>query len=750
MDTHHTPILTSIAFAVAGGMLLNILARRIKVPSIILLLFGGFAMGGEGLGIVHPESLEGFLPVLVSLAVGIILFEGGLTLDLKGYMTAPGVIRRLLSIGVVVSWMSTSFFSWLLLGTSPMFSLLMGSLVIVTGPTVIVPLLQRIRIVPRLHNILHWEAVLIDPIGVFIAILCFDWVAGGDTRSWALAEFGLRVISGLVIGFTCGYGVYLSIHKKIVPDDFLNAFALGSAVFTFGLAEVLLSEAGLLAVTTAGLVVGWKHPIELKQIRQFKAEISDLLIGMLFILLAARLSFEQFSQYGTSGFLLVAAVLFVVRPLVVLTCSWRSDLGFRDKLFLSWVAPRGIVAASMASLFALALAGRHPEEGEAALLEPFTYSVIIATVVLQGLTAPILARILGVQQKKPTGWLIVGGHPFARQIAHALSKQGGLHVIVMDTNPRFTSEARSEGLTSINENALEVSFAEDRLEFQNVGNVLALTDNAELNDLICQHWAEFTGKKHVFRWSPPLKSTSGKTARHRLVLSSLPRPSVVSGELGNGEAKLDPRTVDQSTKVTDSHFLFAIRGEALLFPEDAGNVQFAAEAGDQLFFLRRSGGLLRNALEAGDILMLQANSTSHLFAQLVNAAVKCCPKLPADATIQELIEQQKHFPNNLGHGIVVPHIHTTATHRRVCILALIQEKDIIKPDAADSASTPEEEDPVRLVFFLLSPAGDPERHLAALAEIARFCSNPKNREAMLKSRDEDALRLTVRNLLAAG
>ncbi|MFL2826030.1 MAG: cation:proton antiporter, partial [Coraliomargaritaceae bacterium] len=284
--TENNSALWSLCFAVGAGCFLTSLSRKTHLPTLVLLLLGGFLFGPEGLNLFDPKALGDFLPIFISLAVAIILFEGGLTLDLREFTQTSVVIQRLLTVGVLITWIGIAICIVFVFKTNISFALLMGSLVIVTGPTVIVPLLRRIRIQSRIANILHWEGVLIDSIGVFIAILCFEWVVeGGGTV--ALPNFMIRILSGLLIGSIGGYFIYLCMERKWIPDTLINAFALASAMFIFGLTELVKPEAGLLSVTIAGIIVGIKKPHRLKEIKAFKAEIVDLLIGLLFLVLVA-------------------------------------------------------------------------------------------------------------------------------------------------------------------------------------------------------------------------------------------------------------------------------------------------------------------------------------------------------------------------------------------------------------------------------------------------------------------------------
>ncbi|MFA5258413.1 MAG: sodium:proton antiporter, partial [Opitutales bacterium] len=524
----------TLTAAIAGGGLLMVVARAFRFPSIVLLLYGGVMLGPEGWGVVQPASLGNTFQTIVGLAVALILFEGGLTLDLRGYRAMGSTIGKLLTLGVVMTWFVTAGLIWLFYRFPFPLCMLAGSLVIVTGPTVIQPILKRIRLKWSLHNILHWEGVLIDPIGVFIAVMTFEWAVGG-TGSQAIANLGLRFLVGAGIGVAGGELVYRLL--RWIPEEMLNVFTIASAMLIYGIAENTIAESGLLSATLAGLVIGAHQPHSLKAIRDFKSVLTDLLIGILFILLAARLEIAQFLDFGLHGAWLLAVFLLVVRPLVITACTWGGKLSFRDRVFLGWVAPRGVVAASMASLFTLALQSRMEN---ARFLETFTYSVIVVTVVLQGFSAAPLARVLRLQEKHPEGWLIIGAHTFGRHVAAFLRDVAGVHVAIADVNRAAVADAQKEGFLAFQADAREVDAIERRPEMSGVGQILAITDNEDLNELLCARWADSMGRDYVFRWSSGKSGLlqRGRPGGGRSVWTWMPRPSVVSGEIVLGNAHM--------------------------------------------------------------------------------------------------------------------------------------------------------------------------------------------------------------------
>lgn len=543
--------LWTLCFAVGAGCFLTTLSRKLHLPTLVSLLLGGFLLGPEGLGLFDPKALGDFLPIFISLAVAIILFEGGLTLDLREFTHTSAVIQRLLSIGVIITWFGVAIIVWIVFKTNISFALLMSSLVIVTGPTVIVPLLRRIRIQSRIANILHWEGVLIDSIGVFIAILCFEWVveSGGTV---ALPNFAIRILSGLLIGSIGGYLIYYCMNRKFIPDTLINAFALASAMFIFGITELIKPEAGLLSVTVAGGIVGIKKPHRLKEIKAFKAEIVDLLIGLLFIILVARLELDQFYHFFNNGGLWVLlCVLLIIRPLSVFVSAYKTQINLREKLLLSWIAPRGVVAASMASLFALSLQNKETPIGDPLLMEAFVYSVICTTVLLQGLSSGLVARLLKLQRPAPNDWVIIGAHRFGRELANAIQKTEDHSVILLDTNPSHVKMAKKYDLNALLCDAMEAEelYEEEQALF-GAGYILALTDNSELNQLLMQRWAEQLDQASVFGWIPKDNPNNINNIIGQSTFATMEPPAVISSELIKGNYEITASKIDASTDLS--------------------------------------------------------------------------------------------------------------------------------------------------------------------------------------------------------
>jgi NhaP-type Na+/H+ or K+/H+ antiporter/mannitol/fructose-specific phosphotransferase system IIA component (Ntr-type) len=730
--------LWALCFAVGGGCLLTVLSRRLHLPTIVLLLLGGFALGPEGLGVLNPNALGDFLPMVVSLAVGLILFEGALTLDLKEFKETSTVIKRLLTIGVLITWLGSGLTAYLVFETSLAFALLMGSLIIVTGPTVIVPLLRRIRVQQKLGSILHWEGVLIDTIGVFTAILCFEWVVEGG-GAVAIPSFLMRVAGGAGIGFIGGYTIYWMMKKHWVPDNIVNAFALASAMLLFGATELIKPEAGLLSVTIAGLIVGIKKPRQLREIKAFKAEIVDLLIGMLFLLLVARLELQQFIDFFKmgGGWVLVSVIL-LIRPISIAASAWGTQLNLREKALLSWVAPRGVVAASMASLFALSLSHKESQIGDPALLESFVYSVICATVLIQGLSAGLFAKILGLQRPAPNDWVIIGAHHFGRELASKLMRNDEQHVLLLDTNARNIALAQKEGLPALHCDAMEAEklYEEEQALF-GAGYVLALTDNVELNQILMQRWAEELDNEKVFGWIPLDNPTDEGQLTGKSVFGDLTRPAVIGSELLQGESSFETVIWEEGKSLAsgDWHPLFIRRGKQLKAVPHDSMLKELVKPDDEVICLRHSEGFLLRALHSGGLLKLECNSIENLYQQLAYIANEQVPEISEEQVMEDLAEQGRIFPAFLGHGIGIPHVYCEDLAYRICFVAQLEK----------GLDIPGQNEALDLVFFIISPKGDTEGHLATLAEIAKTCRTERHRQQIKDAESVDEIIVTISN-----
>jgi NhaP-type Na+/H+ or K+/H+ antiporter len=502
-------LLIAVASIITLGIAAEWLAWRIHLPSILVLLVFGFIAGPVS-GFLDPNAMLGeLLFPIVSISVAVILFEGGASLRLRELREIGGVVRNLVTIGALLAWVLGTAAACLLLQLDLALAALLGAILVVTGPTVIVPLLRHVRPDPQVGRTLKWEGILIDPIGAVLAVLVFEAVlAGGVEAATEVAAQGLLKTIAIGGGFAA-FGVGLLVvlmDRQWVPDFLQSPLSLMVVVAAFAGSNVLQPESGLLTATLMGVALANQKTVDVKHIIEFKENLRVLLISSLFILLAARLQLNDLRGIGLPQLAFLGALIVIVRPAVVAVATLGSNLNCRERTLIAWIAPRGIVAAAVASIFALELA----EAGHAGaeMLVSITFMVIIGTVVIYGLSAAPLARLLKVAQPDPQGVLIVGAHPWARAMASEL-KEKGVTVRLVDTNYANIAEARMEGLPVYYGSAL-TEVALDAIGLQGIGRLLALTSNDEVNSLTALHFSEVFGRDSVYQLPPEQLARASK------------------------------------------------------------------------------------------------------------------------------------------------------------------------------------------------------------------------------------------------
>ncbi len=478
----HTPALT-IAIALASGVIVQAVAFHLRIPGIVLLLGTGFLLGPEFADVVRPASLDTGLLTLVGFAVAVILFEGGMNLKLSRVRREQVIIRRLVTWGGLITAVGGASAALLFLRWDIPTSLLFGTLVMVTGPTVVTPLLRRIHVLPVLQTVLEAEGVIIDAVGAIVAVVTLEVVLHPTRHSIALGLAGLplRMGVGLAVGLVGGAVIaFLLRVDRIVPERLGNVFALAMAVATFQVSNALMSESGLVAAIVAGLLVGNVRTRVLRELLEFKEQLTAMFIGMLFILLSANLRVSDLRSLGWGGVAVVAALMLVVRPLSIWLCSRGTGLGWREKMFLAWLAPRGIVAAAIAALFAQTLdeAGMPGGPG----LRAMVFLVIVSTVVVQGLPAGLVARLLRVRQSARPASLVVGANALGRLLARLLGEAGNKATLI-DIDPDMCRAAEEAGLRVVLGNAVEERTLR-RAGIDGAKVIIAVTSNEGIN-LVC-------------------------------------------------------------------------------------------------------------------------------------------------------------------------------------------------------------------------------------------------------------------------
>ncbi len=716
-------MIVTFAGSIFFGILCIVVSKKIKISSIVLLLVCGILLGPSsiGLGIINPESLGDGLSIIIKLAVGLILFEGGLTLDPKGYRAVSAEIRNVLTRGVLVTWLGSALAVKLIFGFTWVFSVFAGSLIIVTGPTVINPLLKRIGVKKNIHNFLHWEGVLIDPIGVFIALLCYEWIIGET----ALLLFGARILTGAGIGIAAGIVLSRIIKSLIIPDEAVNIFILSCALAIYTASDFIIPESGLLSVTVSGFVLGYFETPQIDRLKIYKSQLVDLLIGLLFMLLAANLRFDFMDvDYIVKITASVLAVMIIIRPLnIFFSTLGEKHFTFKEKIFLSWIAPRGIVAASMASVFAFNLKGIADSDyaAQAGFIEAFTYSVIVATVIFQGFTAKSLGRLLGVLEPEPRGWLIVGAHNVARKIASFIIEKG-FSVTLIDTNIGSVNRARRLGFVAIFDNALNAD-AEDYPELYGIGNVLALTKNEDLNQLVCLHWSKKLKKGRFFRWSAQTGEGEPAESGEAAIVSvwnSIRLERLLAMSETECKSVLVRGVMDRPRVKHPERVLFAESGGELFpfLPENTGR-NF-----DALMY-RPFDITLDLQLKPEWVVFSSASTFKGVLLELLQTLKRDYSGLNVQAILDRLIRMEREYSSVIGRNVALPHTYIDGIDDSLVMVGKTREPLGIDGEA--------EGENVHIIFLVLSPKNQPDIHIQTLSEISKFIMNEENHKNIMNA-----------------
>lgn len=478
------------------SLLCQWLAWRIRIPSILPLLICGLLVGPV-FQLLDPDLLFGdLLFPMVSLAVAIILFEGSLTLDMKQIQGHGAMVRNLVSIGMLITFIIVGVFTHFIMGLTWELSALFGALVVVTGPTVIVPMLRSIRPVAKVANILRWEGIIIDPIGALLAVLVYEFIISSRDTALihAVQAFGVTLFIGFGLGWVAAKLLIETLHRNWLPHYLQNPSTLTFMLGVYAVSNFLQHESGLLTVTIMGMVMANSRKLDMDGILEFKESLSVLLISGLFIILAARLDTSAFVTLGVPMVILLGVILFIARPISVLVSALKLDLNWREIALLSWIAPRGIVAAAVSALFALKLETAGWQGAD--VLVPMVFMVIITTVVLQSLTAKYFAIALGLQEPPAQGFIIFGANDTARVIAKTLMEQN-VKVCLADTSWENLSLARMEGLPVYYGNPAS-EHATSHMDLTGIGRLLILSPYKQLNPMVSMHFIDWFGKGKVY------------------------------------------------------------------------------------------------------------------------------------------------------------------------------------------------------------------------------------------------------------
>ena len=562
------------------GILAQWLAWRFKLPSILLLLVFGFAAGQ-----VFGVNIDNYLPgaegesiilSLVGLAVAIILFEGGLTLKFSELKESGGPVLRLCTVGVGISFALITAFGIYVLGWNWRVAAILGSILVVTGPTVIAPLLRHIKPSRKMGSIVKWEGIVVDPIGAIMAVLVFQAALAGDVeqaQATILYSLGITLLVGVVFAFLLAKVIELLLRKHLIPDFLHSVFLLAVTAIAFSASNAIQKESGLLTVTVLGIALANQKSFSVKHILEFKETLRTLIISLLFIVLSGRVDISSLKEALLPGLALIAFLVIVVRPISIFTATvFLKQTNLKERLFLAALAPRGIVAAAVTAIFALELThAAHSVEGfpqevveQAKLMVPMMFIVIVGTVTIYGLLAAPLANRLGIAARNPRGVLFAGADGWIRKIAKALIDDGH-EVLLLDTNYSNVAAATVAGIPAKRASILS-EYVGDELDFAGLGQLVAGTHNDEVNSLAASEFTHIFGSAEVWQVAPLDDKAHHTTAvashmRGRIIFPGRPNHKELSRiSLGGMVVK----KTKLSEQFTYNHFL-KHHPEAILF-----------------------------------------------------------------------------------------------------------------------------------------------------------------------------------------
>ncbi|WGH76190.1 sodium:proton antiporter [Tenacibaculum tangerinum] len=502
----------------AGIIILGILAQwvawRFKIPAILPLILIGLLVGPIAAEFFNEDGSKWIEPIwngtnglfpgdglynFVSLSISIILFEGGLTLRRGEIKNIGPVITKLITLGAAVTFFGGAIVTHYVFGLSWELSFLFSGLIIVTGPTVITPILRNIPLKKDVSAVLKWEGILIDPIGALVAVLVFEFISVGGGAGFtqtALLEFLKILLFGTTFGFTFAHALIFAINKKWIPHYLLNVVSLSTVLLVFVESELFAHESGLLAVVVMGMVLGNSKLKNLKEILYFKESLSVLLISILFILLSANIDYKELMLlYEWKTLILFSIIVFLIRPIAVFLSAYKSNLKTNEKLFISWVGPRGIVAAGIASLFGSKLLKQGVAGAE--YITPLVFMVVLGTVLLNATTARLFAKLVGVFLERSNAIMIVGASDVSRLIAKYL-KDNKRRVVLIDSNVGNVEKAKQEGLESFEVNIYDDELT-NNIELNDVGYLIAMTGNDSINKYVLSNFSSVFGEQGAYR-----------------------------------------------------------------------------------------------------------------------------------------------------------------------------------------------------------------------------------------------------------
>lgn len=497
---------TVLVIILAAGLGSQWIATKLRLPGILVMIAAGVVLGPVT-HVVELDVEQAELTELIGLGVAIVLFEGAMDLRIGEIRKVGAGVRRLTILAPPLAWSMGAVAAHYAGGLSWPVSWVLGAILVVTGPTVIQPLLRQARLRKDVASLLKWEGIVNNPVGVLLAVLTFQYLtlSGEGVGSTALRMLA-ALAAAAVVGAGGGWLVATLYRFGWVPPHLKGPLLVVLVPAVFWVTNLVQHEAGLLAVTLMGLVIGNARLVERERILNFKSSLSVVLIAVLFIVIPGQLTRDDLASLDLRAVAFVAAILFLVRPLSIWIATIGLRLSWQEKTLLSWIAPRGIVAAATAGVFGPALVTNGFEDATALL--PFVFAVIVATVLAHGLTLGPLARRLGLAASARNGLLMVGASPFVQALGEALVA-ADIDVLVTDGSYRRLSRLRKAGIPTWTGEILS-EHAQEEFDASHLNYVLAATDNGFYNALVCRSQNDDFGSTHVFQL--PMQRPAGQDA----------------------------------------------------------------------------------------------------------------------------------------------------------------------------------------------------------------------------------------------
>lgn len=495
-------VATLLLIMLSAGLASQWLAWRIRLPAIVLLITAGLLLGPVS-GIIELGLSQTELTELIGLGVAIILFEGGMDLKLGELRRVGHGVGRLTIFGPPLAWIFGALAAHLIAGLSWPVAWVLGAILVVTGPTVILPLLRQARLNKQSAALLKWEGIVNDPVGVLLAVLTFQYFTlAGSGWSEVVMGLGAAIALAALLGGLGGWFTGWLYRRGAVPAHLKAPLLMVLVLAAYWASNLIQHEAGLLTVTVMGLVIGNMKLVERGPLREFKENLTIVLLSVLFIVIPSQLRIEHLELLNWRVAAFVLAVLLLVRPLTIALATLGQPIRGKDKLLLAWIAPRGIVAAATAGIFGPALVAAGHQDAEALL--PIVFLIIIVTVMVHGLTLEPLARKMSLAAEEENGLLIIGASPWTQALAQTL-KDLEVDVVVADGSYQHLKPIRMAGIKVYYGEILS-EHAEQELEDEHLSFLLCATDNHYYNALVCKAQGHKFGHHRTFQLAPHQES----------------------------------------------------------------------------------------------------------------------------------------------------------------------------------------------------------------------------------------------------